>query len=826
MPPELPSLEVAELFKPFMRIFFTALFLCLLTTFSIAQNSPQPVTIKGTVIDSVSKSPVSFVTITLQDAKTKQSVKSTLSKDNGSFSLTAAGGKSYQLVLVFVGYTTRIVPLTGSGAEINAGKVNLSPSNKQLKEVAITSVKPLVKQEIDRISYDVQADPETKTQNVLDMLRKVPLLTIDASDNIQLKGSSNYKILINGKPSSLVAHNPSDVFKSMPASSIQKIEVITTPPAKYDAEGLAGIINIITNKKVDQGYNGSINLRENSLYGPGGGISLTVKQGKLGLSMYSGASDRVKTHSTSQNTLQTFGNFPSDLRQSSTSVNSGHFFYTSEELSYEADSLNLLTATFDVNNAKFNSGNDLFSQTFDPAGGLTQSYRQSNSGSNKWNGFDVGVNYQLGFKGNKDRLLTFSYKYSKSPNSQFNTIDVFDRYNYAVPSLQQQNNTGTREQTIQLDYVHPVKKLNIEGGLKAILRNNFSDFETGDLDTVNHVYINDPGSDNNFNYQQDIYSFYNTYQYSLKDWGFKGGIRIENTMVNANFVTENTPLKQNYTNVIPSISVQRKFKNGISLNFGFTNRIQRPDIYQLNPFVDSLNTKFISTGNPNLKPVLNHTFELNFSKFGAGYLNFGISYSFANNTIQNLTKLQDTITYTTYQNVGSDKNLGANISVNYPITKKLNLNVNGNFSYIFLRGYINGQLYSNHGFQGYTFAYAGYRITDTWRAGVNGGFYSANVLLQGKSNAYIFSSLSTSKDVLNKKGSIYISVSNPFSQYRTNRSNTSDVDFYRNSVSQTPYRSVNIGFSYRFGKLKTEIKKNKRGIENDDLKGGNKPSAN
>lgn len=809
-----------------MRSLLSLFFFFLFSAFAFAQTTPPPsMTIKGTVLDSVSKAPVSFVTVTLQDAKTKQSIKSGLTKDDGSFTIKAAEGRPYQLVFVFVGYGTKIVPVAKTSGEVNIGKISLSSSSKQLKGVEITATKPLVKQEIDRISYDVQADPETKTQNVLDMLRKVPLITVDASDNIQMKGSSNYKILINGKPSSLVAHNPSDVFKSMPASSIQRIEVITTPPAKYDAEGLAGIINIITNKKIDQGYNGSINLRENTLYGPGGGFSLTVKEGKLGLSMYSGASDRTTTHSSSQSDLQTFGSFPSDLQQSSANTNKGHFLYTSEEISYEIDSLNLVTATLDLNGAKFNSGGNLFSQTFGPTNSLTQSYRQFNSGTNQWNGFDVGVNYQLGFKSNKDRLLTISYKYSHSPTQGNSFGTVADRYNYAVPSLQQQNSTGSNEQTMQVDYVHPLKKFNIEGGVKAILRNNFSDFETNDLDTVNNAYVNNPASDNNFNYQQDIYSLYNTYQLNLKDWAFKGGFRIENTDVNANFITVNTPLSQNYTNIIPSVSIQRKFK-GSSINFGFTNRIQRPDISQLNPFVDSLNTKFISTGNPNLRPVLNHNFEVNYSKFGKGYINAGLSYSFANNTIQNVTKLLDTVTYTTYQNVGSDKNFGANLSVNYPITKKLNLNINSNVSYIFLRGFINGELYANHGFQGYTFAYAGYRFTDTWRAGVNGGFYSANVLLQGKSNAYVFTSISTSKDILKKKASIFLSMSNPFSEYRTNRSYTRDVDFYQTNVSQNPYRSLNFGLSYRFGKLKDDIKKNKRGIDNDDQKGGNKPTAN
>ena len=164
----------------------------------------------------------------------------------------------------------------------------MSPSAKQLKGITITGLRPVIKREIDGISYDVTADPESVALNVLDMMRKVPLLSVDASDNIKLKGSGNYKILINGKESALVAKNPSDVLKAMPATNIERIEVITTPPAKYDAEGLAGIINIITKKNIDQGYNIGINGRYNTVWGPGINLNGTLKQGKFGLSAFAG----------------------------------------------------------------------------------------------------------------------------------------------------------------------------------------------------------------------------------------------------------------------------------------------------------------------------------------------------------------------------------------------------------------------------------------------------------------------------------------------------------------------------------------------------------
>lgn len=379
---------------------------------------------------------------------------------------------------------------------------------------------------------------------------------------------------------------------------------------------------------------------------------------------------KKKRYNNSQSGLETFGTDATNLQQTNANTNWGKFLYNSEELSYEIDSLNLITATFDINHGGFNSEGDQFSQEFDAANALIQSYRVKNTGNNGWNGLDLGINYQLGFKHNKDRLLTLSYKYSKQPNTNENDELISDRFDYGLPSFIQQNNAKLIEQTAQVDYVHPLKKLNIEGGLKGIFRTATSDFSTSDLDSLTNSYLVDPNSVNNFNYQQDIYSLYNTYQLNLTNWAIKAGARVETTTVNADFLSGGDKVNQDYSNFIPSVSLQRKFKDGTSINFGFTNRIQRPDIYELNPFVDRSNPRFISTGNPDLMPVVNHTFELSYSHFSKGSVNLGLSYAFANNAIQSVTKLVDTVTYTTNQNVGSDKNLGFNAGINYPITKK------------------------------------------------------------------------------------------------------------------------------------------------------------
>src|ERR1700744_2021882 len=242
---------------------------CCLNQLVSAQNVQPTLTVKGTVIDSVTNAVLSYGTVVLQNAQTKLPVKSILTKEDGSFELKVPAGNTYQLALVFVGYKSKTMAVTGTEAVLNLDKIVLSSTNKTLDAVSITAARPLMKQEVDRISYDVQADPETPALTALDMMRKVPLLSVDASDNILLKGSGNYKILVNGKESALMAKSPSDILKAMPATNIERIEVITTPPAKYDADGLSGIINIITKRNLSEGYNIGVNGRENSVFGPG-----------------------------------------------------------------------------------------------------------------------------------------------------------------------------------------------------------------------------------------------------------------------------------------------------------------------------------------------------------------------------------------------------------------------------------------------------------------------------------------------------------------------------------------------------------------------------
>lgn len=821
-----------------MKYTLPILFILLFTGYKLSAQTPSAakIEIKGTVTDSSTNQPMPFVTVIVKAPGNNVPLKSGVTKDNGSFDITNLTAGKYQLAITSLGYKAKIVNLPNAvDGVIDAKNILLAHATGQLKEVSITEAKPLIKQEVDRIGYDVQADPESKALSVLDMMRKVPLLSVDANDNIKLKGNGNYKILINGKESALMAKNPSDVLKSMPATNIEKIEVITTPPAKYDAEGLAGIINIITKKNADQGYNGSINSRFNSVYGPGVNLNATVKQGKFGLSGYIGYGSNGSNDNFNGNT-QSFTGTPIAIVQNADNHFTGSNHYGDAEMSYEIDTLNLITASYQFYGGFNNQTNNQYSNTYN-GNQVSQQYNLNNTGNYNYQGLDAALNYQLGFKHNKDQLLTVSYKYSYSPNKQLNTNVIHNVIGQSgLSNYQQYNDAGNKEHTFQLDYVQPIsKKLNFEAGGKTILRNNYSDFNTSYQNPLTDNYDMNVQA-RNFNYHQDVYSFYNSYQLKLEKWTAKAGVRAEHTQINADSTAGSKAFDHAYTNVIPSVSVQRSFK-GSSLTFGYTQRIRRPGIYQLNPFVDKTNPKFINTGNPDLQPELNNTFQLTYSNFKKNAITAGLSYAFSSNSIQNVSYSStqtvggktDTITTTTFQNLGTNKTLGLNLNFNVSRVKNLNLSINAQVQHVWLKGNYNSSAYSNDGFGGNTFINLGYKFDKGYRLGFNGGYFIGDVNLQGRDGNYMYNSYVAGIDVLKKKGTISLVANNPYSKYYSSHSTTTTAAYSQDAYYNNRYASFAVRLNYRFGKLNTNIKQNQRGINNDDTKGGgggNKSSGN
>jgi len=810
-----PDIYLPHMIKGYHISFFIAGLLNFFSFFASAQMSVG--TVSGKVIDSVSKTPVEFMTIALK--KEKVTLKTTITDAEGNFSISNTPMGKLTIQAMAIGYTPKTIEVEVLGKTLDVGNIPVVPQTNNLKEIAINADRPLIKQEVDRITYNIQADPESKVLTALDMMRKVPLLSLDADDNIKLKGSGKYKILINGKPSGMINQSPKDVLRSMPASSIQKIEVITTPPAKYDSEGLSGIINIITSKKIDNGYNGNINIRENGpVGGPGVGGRLTLKQNKFGVSAYGGTGWFISPEANNESSRVTTGEQATSLLLSGTRKMKNNWRYGGAEFSYELDSLNLLTAELNPYSGYNDQTLDQFSK-LRKTGAQEIGYHQLTKNNYSWSGLDAAFNYQLGFKSNKERFLTLSYKYTNFSNPVENALSFTERLNFANPDYTQNNDSRSKEQTFQLDYVHPLKKINIEAGLKGILRDNNSDYRYETFNG-NGELVTDPERTNKFDNNQNIFGAYNSYGINLTNWSFKAGVRLEGTHVKANFISSGANVNTNYFNVIPTLSVNRKFKDQSNLNFGYTQRIERPGISFLNPFVDRSVPNLESTGNPGLEAVLSNNFELTYSKAKKGSVNAGISYNIANNTIQSISVYDETdqITHTTYQNVGKDKLLASSLNINYPITSKWNISISGNLGYKWLEGSIDGLITKNSGITGDGDINTSYKFEHEWKASASFSYAAPELLLQGNSTSYYFSSFGGSKEIIKDKLTLSVAVNNPFSKFRYYTFLTEGSNFVQTYNSQNYYRSFRVSLNWNFGKLSNEIKKSKRKIKNDDVK--------
>ncbi|MFD3000565.1 outer membrane beta-barrel family protein [Pontibacter toksunensis] len=790
-------------------------------------QSPATGTVKGVVVDSATQKPLSYVTVVISRPDKDVPVKTTFTQDNGKFEVTGLPLAPYKLILTFVGYkpfSMALPALEAGNAVADVGQLSIASTAKQLREVEVTAEKMLISQDIDKISYNVEFDPESKTLSALDMMRKVPMLSLDAEENIQLNGSGSFKVLVNGKASTLFARNPKDVFRSMPANTIKRIEVITDPPAKYDAEGIGGIINIITHNAPSNGYNGSIYLSQSTPDSRYGSANVTAKVGKFGLSAYGGTN-----MFTSPGFTSTFErtNLKTGARviQLGSGQNQSYFSYVSGEMSYEIDTMNLISAKFSLNGNDFESQGLQTVEELNRSGIRTQFYERINPSTGHWYNYEAGLDYQHTFKRNKNQLLTLSYKIGSEENGSEADLLFNPVLNYSGPLVTHTVNDGQSvEQTFQADYVHPFQKHTLEVGAKTILRDNGSDYFYRNYNAETNTFEEVPGLSNEFDYSQDIYAAYTSASLRFDKWGLRLGTRLEQTIVDANFKSSGSVAEQDYLNLIPNITVTRTLKNMATLKGSYTQRIERPGLYFLNPYVNRMTEKSVSFGNPNLEAATSHVFSLSHSFFkGSNSMNSTLTHAFTNNAIQSYTSYNpaDSVSSTTFGNIGKNATTTLSLGGNATLFKKLSLSLNGTLNYSDISGNINGKLLENSGISGYMFSNISYRFEKNWRASVNMGYYAPRVLLQGRSSGQFWNGASVSKSFLkNEKASVSLSVQSPFDKYFTYYNELIAPDFIQRNESRNIRRRISIGVSYKFGKLKEDIKRTRRGIKNDDVKGG------
>jgi hypothetical protein len=798
-------------------------------SFLFAQSAAQEITINGQMLDSVSQEAIPFATIRIvekQDAK--NIVAAGVTDNSGKFSINLKAAGSYVLLCEFLGKTTLRIPFQLENKSLNLGKILMSEAAQNIGEVSVTAQRSLVKVDLDKITYDLKEDPDSKTNNVLEMLKKVPMVAVDGEDNVQLKGSSNFKYYFNGKPSTMLANNSSDVLKSIPANTIKSIEVITDPGAKYDAEGVTGIINIVTESQASLGgYTVSLQagaqVRGEEGLGGNGGTYFSVKYGKVGLT---GNLSYRRFNNLSSSSSSFRENFASRdfryLTQESNSNGDNQNLYGYGELSYEIDTLNLVNINFnrwggDNQNAtlrKVLMEDDNRNNIYD--------YDQNSDSKSGWSGSSLGADYQRTFSV-KERLLTASYILNANNNYSDVSSQILNARNYTENRNRQFNDGDSYEHTVQLDFTTPIKKIHsVEVGAKYIKRINQSESGT-EMAEPDSAWNRIPSANDQFKHLQDIVGAYAGYSMKYQKWGVKAGLRYEATWLNASYALNSAQnFGAEYQNLVPSLTLTFMPDPAHNLRLGYNLRIMRPGIYQLNPYMNTTDSNYISQGNPNLDAVKYHNLSFNYNMFKPKFnMNLALSYNFSNNGVTSFTEMQGPRSYTTYLNIAQENRLGLSGYASYNPFVALRMNVNLGISYSDMRAN-NGSGLHNSGFSGYGYGGVQY-TTPLWDLilGGQGNFYISGITLQTVENAVQFDyGFSLTKNLLDKKLSIRFSASNPFTPTTKFRSVQESVDF--RTVSESAYyrRMFGLAVSFRFGEMKAQIKKAQRRISNDDSMGG------
>ena len=754
----------------------------------MASNAPaevpaQSIELTGCVVDSLTQEGEPMATLRVWKSGVKHDNDKAAAMGttdiNGRFNLSLKNKGQYTLLITSIGRTpiTREFTIASGQKKLDLGTMTISESAQSLADVVVAVQKPLVKMDGEKIAYGVVDDPDAKTNTLIEMLRKVPMVTVDGEDNIQVNGSSNFQIYMNGKPSAMLSGNPKETLKAIPAQSIKNIEVLANPGAKYDAEGVGGILNFVTDVKTGmEGYTGSVGVRASNRTN-GGNVYVMTQKDKLTLTV--NASEMYLNIPTVENTNVRENLVEGSTMTNTTSMDGGsNILFATVDATYQLDTLNTVSATVNVMDMRSKTETNILTSTVPGS-----DYSQVNNNKTTSTSISTSIDYTHTFADNKQHTLIAAYRFSGQPHkndmsTEYQMIDLAD-YNRI-------DRNNMLEHTLQLDYTQPLSQSSTwEAGGKYVWRQSTS---TSDL--LDYEHINSIGA------------LYSTYAYSAGKFTVKAGLRYEFTSQDVTYYKGNgEDFSLTYNNLVPnlSLSYSPSFTQNLSLTYNM--RISRPGISVLNPYRNTQLVHSVSYGNPNLDVETSHNAQLTYSYFSAkATVNASLRYSYLDNGIEQYSFLQDDVLYSTYGNIGQRQNTSLSLFASLSLTPKTRLTLNSTTSYVDLRASQMG--YSNSGFS--QMLMANLQQTLPWNVKLSAMYMlnTPSVTLQGETAGMNIHMLGLSKTLLNDRLSLSVNAINPFHSTMTMKITSSGEGYTNVSDSKISMCSVIGSVSYRFGDLK------------------------
>ncbi|MFD1140414.1 TonB-dependent receptor domain-containing protein [Larkinella insperata] len=798
--------------------------------------------ITGVLTDSTTNKPVEFATIALISVQTGKPVDGTTSDEKGKFALTKLAPGEYRLQVSFLGYQnkeTRLLKIE-RGTDINVGNVALSPDVKTLQEVNVVGQAQMIEEKVDRLVYNADKDVTNKGGDAAEVMRKVPMLSVDLDGNVSLRGSTNVRVLINNKPSTIVAASVADALKQIPADMIKSVEVITSPSAKYDAEGSAGIINIITKKNTLQGLTLNVDAGVGNR-GSNLGLNGNYRAGKVGFSLGGFGRANYNMIGKSENIQRSFFETATvETRQMADSKN--QFLFGNYQLGFDYDIAKnqSLTASLRYGAQNGKTSQNLATVLF--PGGLvpSETSRRDVDIKNLSGTVDLNVDYTRTFKKPQQELSILT-QFSRNNRTNDFEAELFGNSTIITGRDRNDNLSYNQESTIQIDYQTPIKtNQQLEFGGKGIFRQVDSDYKYFVSTGPDGEYGQDPLRPNNgLDYNQNVAGGYVSYTYTSKSkYTIKAGTRYEYTVIDANFRSE-TPGQTidipSYGNLVPSINISKALKGGKTVKIAYNRRLQRPGIQFLNPNVNASNPQNITFGNPYLEPELTDNVELSSSVYiKKTYLNFSLFARRTDNSIESVrSTTQEGVITTTYQNIGHKENYGANVFGNISLFSKWQLGggVDTYYSYITNNSPTPSLNASNSGWVVTGRLFTNLTLKNGWGVQGFGFMQGRSVQLQGYQSGFGFYTLGIKKDFKDDKGQTKGSLGLAGENFLANRfkmqTQLSSPTFQQSNINYIYNRGVRLTFSYRIGKMSfDQPQRRRKSVNNDDVKdGGGQPSG-
>ncbi|MGB0932994.1 MAG: TonB-dependent receptor domain-containing protein [Lishizhenia sp.] len=767
------------------------IFSIFLSLFTFSQTQ-----ITGKVIDFESKQSIPYVSIKLYSDSLNRVVDGTSTNDDGNFNLITSQ-TNYFIEISFIGFlsdTIREIDFTQN--RIDVGIIELKKPVQDYEEVVIQAEKSTTEFKLDKRVFNVGKDLSSTGASALEVLNNVPSVNVDIEGAISLRGSGGVQVLINGKPS-VLANEQGGALGSITADMIEKVEVITNPSAKYDAEGSSGIINIVLKKEERKGVNGSISLNTGLPQNHSVGLSLNYRTEKFNLFSQLGAGYRE---------LPRFGeNINRDLLKNTAILSEGEeyrneqFYNVILGTDYLINDRNVLTLSGSVSLELEKQPSETNFSFEDSTGTITSQWQRTEETSAVNPKFQYELVYKSTFKDNKDHVLLLSAQgnfFGKEQESEFFNRAVSGNAN----NEEQLTYTNFQEAkyTFNADYTRPFKKYyKLETGAQYVIQDVFNDFSVTNL--VNGAAVVDSGLTNLFNYNQNVLGVYATGSYEGDKFGVKLGLRAENTDLRTELANTGEKNNQNFTNLFPTVHTSYAFSKRFSVQVGYSRRIYRPRLWDLNPFFNIRNSFSIRAGNPNLLPEFTDSYEVSsIFIFKKVTLNLSVYQKNTFEVIERISTFNNGVNTTSPENIGENYATGSELNVKYSPFKKMDLNGNINYNYFSRDGALNGTSFDFSADRWSTKWTAKFDLPLDFAFEVTGQYESAFQTVQGNVQDQLFADLGIRKKFNKGKTVISLGVRDVFAS-RIRISEVENPNFYLYSKDYRG-RFLTLGFSYGFGK--------------------------